>query len=165
MPHHHMPGSIFVIRAGWFAGCVLAIGVGAVRLALAWPSLAFVHTQPMASSDLFLADRPGASSKVLAELVANRDAVMVGSASDPGATGRLFLVSYLALPRPLPGVTCGATRGKLGLLIAGKAGMPSAALYDSVDPPSSGHILARVSPRLVAVDALTPESWNWFCSQ
>ena len=68
LPFHNMSVPMFPIRAGWLAGCVLAIGVGAVRLAQEWPSLAFIDTLPMVSSGLYLADRPGSSSKALAEL-------------------------------------------------------------------------------------------------
>lgn len=154
------------LRYAWLAACAAAVTAGAAALAASWHAVAFVPFAPMASSDLYLADRPGVTSSVLEAHLTGRRLVMVGSASDASATQRLFLVSYLAIPAPLPGLTCRpATPTDPALVIPASGPLPADGLYDSWLPPAPAHITAPVgSSRWVAVSNLTPTTWQSYCS-
>lgn len=154
------------LRYAWLATCAAAVATGAAALATTWSTLAFVPFTPMASSDLYLGDRPGVTSASLEQQLDGHRVVMVGSAADPSATARLFLVSYLAIPAPLPGLTCRpATPTEPALVITAPGPLPADGLYDSWTPPASAHVTAPVgSSRWVAVSNLTPSTWQSYCS-
>ncbi len=154
------------LRYAWLAACAAAVAAGAFALATTWSTLAFVPFAPMASSDLYLGDRPGVTSAMLEQRLAASRVVMVGSAADPSATPRLFLVSYLAIPAPLPGITCRpADPSNPDLVIPAPGPLPGDGLYDSWSPPSSAQITSPVgSSRWVAVSHLTPTTWQSYCS-
>ncbi len=154
------------LRYAWLAACAAAVAAGASALATTWSTLAFVPFTPMASSDLYLGDRPGVTSASLEQQLDAHRMVMVGSASDPSATPRLFLVSYLAIPAPLPGITCRpADPSNPDLVIAAPGPLPVDGLYDSWTPPASAHVTSPVGgSRWVAVSNLTPTTWQSYCS-
>lgn len=155
-----------VLRYAWLAACAAAVAAGASALATTWSTLAFVPFTPMASSDLYLGDRPGVTSAALERHLKTHRVVMVGSAADPGATPRLFLVSYLAMPAPLAGITCRpAHPGTPDLVITAPGPLPSDGLYDSWTPPASAHIASNLGQsRWVAVSNLSPTTWQSYCS-
>lgn len=154
-----------LIRYLWLICCAVAVVAGAVASTIAASTRPFVPFTPMASSDLYLSDRPGVSSASLEQLVRRERVVMVGAASDPGATQRLFLLSYLAIPVPLPGVTCReANPGNPALVIASPGPLPTSAHYDTWKPPTTAHVTAVVSsPTWVAASDLTPTTWQSYC--